>query len=336
MKIHTIKNKRLPRAFLLFLLMLLLFLIIININSSLLIRKLEEDDKSYKIYVIIVTISYVIFIVMDLLFILLVTAAKGLEELIFRYIYIANNGYLIMCVFTWIISGHKMVMISSSVGLTIFVIGSIVYLCKFNNYFLDLFTCSFLGSLFQLIPGIWELFFASLDTDCSCFKNSQNCCANAFHYIYTSILVVGFGISTIVYIGFVIILIILWSIFTALIMSILYCCENCDCWKKNDKKNNEDGINNINDNNPDNNGKNNANNNQDNNNNNNLNEEAQSQNIKINDNKSNEDKKEEENQLKRNNILTINKTRESLKENNNEVIGEELNDAAVPVKNDNV
>ena len=150
MRIHTIKNKRLQRSFLLFLLMVLLFLIfliIISINSSSLIRKLEEDDKSYKIYVTIVTISYVIFIVMDLLFILLIAAAKGFEELIFRYIYIANNGYLIMCVFTWIISGHKMVMISSSVGLTIFIIGSIVYLCKYNSELLDLFTCSFLGSL---------------------------------------------------------------------------------------------------------------------------------------------------------------------------------------------
>ena len=318
--------------FSLFIILLFFFLLEIDRNSmnQLFIRKLEED-KSYKIYAIIVTISYVIFIVMDLLYILLISCDKGFQEKIFRYIYIANNGYLIMGVLTWIISGNKMVIISSSISIGIFAVGTIIYIIAFKDDFMKLFECEFIGSLFGLIPDIWQLFFDSINHDCSCFKNSSNCFANAVHYIYTGILVVGFGISTIAYIGFVIILIILWCIFTLFVISIRACCRKCDCCdcsKKTASKN--EAVINVN---------NNINNN---------NKDFQSQMEKLekdskkNNNEGNNNydynsKNVEDNSPTKNNISPMNNTNDITRgpRDNNEIKGDELNNNIVVPNNNN-
>ena len=101
MEFQTLFNKKLIRPFSFIVLILIFFIIIFNVHfvssKQTLIRKLEEEkNKSNKIFEIIIMISYIVFIVMDLLFIILAACASKIQELIFRYIYIANNGYLIM------------------------------------------------------------------------------------------------------------------------------------------------------------------------------------------------------------------------------------------------
>ena len=315
-------NKKLTYNLLFFICISLLIINIINLNSSknLSNRKLEEkedDDKSYKIYVIVVSASYIIFIVMDLFILFLIWLYKGIQEPMLRYIYIANNGYLIICLFTWIITKKRVIVLCSYVSISICSLGTIVYFILFIKKLLEFFECNFVKSLFQLLPIIWELFFATINNECSCFKNSKDCCMNMIHYTYTAILVVGFGISSIAYIGFILILIILWSFLSLIFLSIAACFK-C-CCKKNNKASENNNNNNIE--NPhhsqDLNLSNQENNNEENNNNQeNNNEEGQTQ--KNNNNNQENNNEEEQTQKNNNYVLNLNKSKESDPKNDNE------------------
>ena len=71
-----------------------------------------------------------------------------------RYIYIANNGYLIICLFTWIITKKHIIILCSYVSIGICAIGSIAYFIKCINELLEFFECNFVKSLFELLPNI--------------------------------------------------------------------------------------------------------------------------------------------------------------------------------------
>jgi hypothetical protein len=84
------------------------------------------------------------------------------------------------------------------------------------------------------IRDVFELFSESIRKECSCFYDSSSYCMIAIHYFYTIILEIGLAISTILYFGFSLVLIILWSILKVLVESIRSCSDYCS--KKNNKK----------------------------------------------------------------------------------------------------
>lgn len=206
--------------------------------NTAIVRKLESN--SYKIFSTIVYLSYFIFFVMSLFILLIVHLANGLQGTLFIYIYLANNGYLILCAFTWLITGHKMVLLISSVSLGIFVIGTIVIIISKRNSMNKCLDCNCLRDLFGRIFEVWELFNESIQKQCSCFYDSSSYCMIAIHYFYTSILSIGLGISTILYIAFSLILVILWCILKIIAESIIAC---CDCCKKSNIKNSKNSNN---------------------------------------------------------------------------------------------
>ena len=309
------------KVLLLFIFIISFFNFLFNIYSNSLnittVRKLESNSEFFKIFSIVVYISYIVFIVMGLFILGLIYCAKGSQESLLIYIYLANNGYLLLCSFTLFFTGHTMVLISSSVSLGICVIGTIIIIISKRNSINKCLYCSSLGMLFGLIVEVWELFLESIQKECSCFYDSSSYCAIAIHYFYTSILGIGLGISMILYIAFLLILVMLWCILKIIVESIIAC---CDCCKKNNIKYHNNGeINN-------NNGEINNNNCEINNNNgeiNNNNCEINNNNGEINNNNGEINNKNQQ----ENKILTINKPKEALEQdykNNNSDINNEV------------
>ena len=242
----TKRNNKSLRVLILFIFIISFCYFIIYIHSNSLnvrtVRKLESN--SYNIFSIVVYISYFIFIVMGIFILGLVYLANGSQESLLIYIYLANNGYLILCSLTWLITGHKMVLLSSGISLGICVIGTITIIILKRNSIHECIYCSCLGDLFRRICDVWELFLDSIQKDCSCFYDSSSYCMLAIHYIYTSLLGIGLAISIILYIGFSLILVFLWCILKIIVESISACC-NC-CKKSNIKSHNDLEINNNN------------------------------------------------------------------------------------------
>lgn len=243
----TKRNNKLFRILELFIFIISFYYFIFCAHSNSLkiktVRKLESD--SYKIFSTLVYLSYFIFIVMGIFILGIIQCAKGYQKSIFIYIYIANNGYLLLCAFTLLITGHRMVLISSSVSLGICFIGTISIIIINRNSIDQILYCNCLGELFQRMADVWELFLESIQKECSCFYDSNNYCMMAIHYLYTSILGIGLTISMILYIGFSLILIIFWCILKIIAESIIACC-NC-CKKSRTKEQNNVEINNKND-----------------------------------------------------------------------------------------
>ena len=243
------RNNNLLSIFILFIFILSFFYCIFYIYSNSLnissVRKLESDDKSLDIFSTIVIISYVIFMVMGIFILTLISCAKGFQGTFLIYIYISNNGYLLLSVFTYIITSHSSIFGISGTCSGICFIGTIALIIIKRNSICECIYCSCLGNLFQIIPEVFELFSESIKKDCSCFYDSSSYCLIAIHYIYTGILGAGLAISTILYIGFSLVLVILWCILKTIVESISSC-YNC-CSKKSNKKvdNNVETNNNV-------------------------------------------------------------------------------------------
>ena len=234
----TKRSNKLLAIFILFIFILSFFYCFFYIHSNSLniasVRKLESESKFIKIFSTIVLISYIIFIAMGIFILILVSFAKGLQESFLLFIYLSNNGYLLLCFFTWIITGHASILIISGTSSGICFIGTITLIIIKRNSIKECIYCRCLGDLFKRIPDVFELFTESIQKDCSCFYDSNNYCALAIHYTYTTILGIGLAIATILYVIFSLVLLILWCILKALVESISACYDCCS--KKSNKK----------------------------------------------------------------------------------------------------
>ena len=272
----TKKNNKLLRVLILFIFIIsffhFIFYIHLNSLNTTTVRKLESNNDFFKIFTIVVYLSYFVFIGMSIFVLGLIYCANGHQDSIIMYFYITNNGYLVLCAFCWFITGYYMVVIGSYISIVICVLGTIIILILKRNSINKCLDSSSLQYLFTILCEIWGLFSESIDKDCSCFYDSSSSCLNVIHYLYKSILGIGLGISSILYLGFLLILIFFWSILKVIAESISACC-NC-CKKRERKINNNVEINNNND--------------------------------QINNNNQQENK-----------ILTINKPKETLNQNNN-------------------
>ena len=172
------RNNKLLAVVLLFIFILSFSYGIFYIKSNSLnkssVRKLESESKFYKIFSTVVFISYVIFIVMGILILTLIACAKGLQEPLLIYIYISNNGYLLLCAFTWFITGHSKVLIITGTSLSICVMGTFTVIIIKRKYICECIYCSCLRDLFMRIIEVFELFSESIQKDCSCFYDSSN------------------------------------------------------------------------------------------------------------------------------------------------------------------
>ena len=191
----TKTNKKILSIWLLFILIIsfLYFTLYTHLNSlnSKTIRKLESNSQSggdgVQIFSIIVSISYIIFIVMDIFILVLISCAKGTQDCIFLYVYLANNGYLLLCVFTYLITDHSIVFVCSGFSLGICFIGTIALIIisiKRSSICFCLY-CKCIEYLFTIIPEVWSLFSYSIEKECSCFHDSSSFCMLAIHYFYT-------------------------------------------------------------------------------------------------------------------------------------------------------
>lgn len=198
-------------------------------NNKTFFRKLDDnDDKSFTIYSILVIIGYIVFIVFSLFAIAFINCTKGFNELIFRFLYLANNGYLVLNALTFLITGNGIFIISSGLSSLILSVGTIIYLFKKYKDFCNIFECEFLKDLFRIIPEIWGIYIDALDIVCECAKDENNYCLLFIFYFYKIIFIIGFSITTGVYFGFILILIIIWCIIKIIIESISFCVGSCE------------------------------------------------------------------------------------------------------------
>ena len=163
----TKKNNKLLRVLILFIFIIsffhFIFYIHLNSLNTTTVRKLESNNDFFKIFTIVVYLSYFVFIGMSIFVLGLIYCANGRQDSIIMYFYITNNGYLVLCAFCWFITGYYMVVIGSYISIVICVLGTIIILILKRNSINECLDSSSLQYLFTILCEIWGLFSESID-----------------------------------------------------------------------------------------------------------------------------------------------------------------------------